>query len=365
MARALLLSLFLVVLSRVMASGQNTSPAPTVQPQTMEPVRATSSPAAEPQVTLEVRVTDKSGSPIRGLQPQDFTVLDNQQAQEIKLFHPVDRAAPSAADPPVELILVVDAINTPVEVVTDERRHLKKFLLQDDGKLAQPVSIIFFSGAGKTQLTPPSRDGKALADLCEHVELGPPTSNLVGNAGGFDRFDVSVKALISMAAYLEKFPGRKLMIWISPGWPLFSEPNIQMSVKDYQSIFDYIVGVSASLRRAHITLYEVDPIGVLNAGSTRIQFYKTFLKGVVSASHARFGNLGLQVIAIQSGGRILASSNDLAAEIEACVADADVFYILAFKAPLATHAIEYHPIELTIAKPGATARTRTGYYSQP
>lgn len=365
MARSLPLSMFPVMLSLVMASGQNTSPAPTVQPGAGEPVKAASSPAPEPQVTLEVRVTDKSGSPIRGLQQQDFTVLDNQQAQEIKLFHPVDRAAPSPGDPPVDLILVVDAINAPVEVVTDERRYLKKYLLQDDGKLALPVSIIFFSGAGKTQLTPPSRNGKALAELCEHVELGPPTSNLLGSVGGFERFDVSVKALTSIAAYLEKLPGRKLMIWISPGWPLFSEPNIQMSVKDYQSIFDSIVGISAALRRAHITLYEVDPLGVANTGTTRIQFYQTFLKGVVSASHALFGNLGLQVIATQSGGRILASSNDLAAEIAACAADADVFYILAFKAPLATHAIEYHPIEVTIAKPSATARTRTGYYAQP
>jgi hypothetical protein len=59
------------------------------------------------------------------------------------------------------------------------------------------------------------------------------------------------------------------------------------------------------------------------------------------------------------------SSNDLTAEIARCTADADAFYVLSFGAARADQANEYHSIEVKIAKPGITARTRTGYYAQP
>ncbi len=358
---------FLLLLS-LSAFGQQASLTQPALPPIPGPANVPAASTPEAQVTLEVQVTDKSGAPVRGLQKQDFTLLDNKQAQEIKLFHPVDRAAPAPGDPPVELILVVDAINASVPTVADERKWLKTFFLQNNGKLAQPVSLIFFYGAGKTEMSPPSRDGKALAALIEHTELGVATYNLTG-AGpqvALERFDLGVKTMNSIATYQEKRPGRKLMIWISPGWPLINGPNLQLSTKEYQWIFDSIVGISTALRQAHITLNDVDPLGVSNAGGARILFYQDYLKGVISPSHAQPADLGLQVIASQTGGRVLNASNDLAAEIAECAADADAYYILSFKAPVAAaHAIEYHPIELTTAKPGAMTRTRSGYYAQP
>jgi hypothetical protein len=38
---------------------------------------------------------------------------------------------------------------------------------------------------------------------------------------------------------------------------------------------------------------------------------------------------------------------------------------LSFDPPHADHADEYHHIEVQVAKPGLTARTRQGYYQQP
>jgi hypothetical protein len=77
-----LLVVLLLPLSSV--SGQNTPP-----PQLR--TRPAGPPLPPPggtdrQITLDVRVTDKSGTPIRGLQKQDFTLLDDKQPKNILSF---------------------------------------------------------------------------------------------------------------------------------------------------------------------------------------------------------------------------------------------------------------------------------------
>jgi hypothetical protein len=77
------------------------------------------------------------------------------------------------------------------------------------------------------------------------------------------------------------------------------------------------------------------------------------------------GDLGLQVLVVQSGGSVFNSSNDLTAAIADCVADADAFYVVSFNAARPDKADEYHSLKVTVDKPGIAARTRTGYYAQP
>ena len=78
-------------------------------------------------ITLDVVVTDKSGKPVSGLQQQDFTLLDNKQPQKILSFTAVEGGA-ATADPPVEVILLVDEVNTSFTNVSFERQQIEKFL---------------------------------------------------------------------------------------------------------------------------------------------------------------------------------------------------------------------------------------------
>lgn len=345
-------------------SQQNTAP-PQLQPRPGGPSLPQPS-TTDRQITLDVQVTDKSGVPVRGLQKQDFTLLDDKQPKNILSFQAVDNAAGSSTDPPVEIVLVVDAVNATFQTVNYERNELKKFLLQNGGKLALPVSLIVFTDAGAKIQDGSSRDGNALAALYDQYETGLRSINRSqGFYGAADRFDLSMKTLTSVIEYEKPRPGRKLMIWFSPGWPLLSGPNVELSHKGQQQLFSSIVAASTGLRQARITLYSVDPLGLTDAASIRISYYEEFLKGVGSPSHALPGNLGLQVLVVQSGGRVFNSSNDLTAEIAHCVADADAFYVVSFEAARADQADEYHSLAVTIDKPGITARTRTGYYAQP
>src|ERR1700685_1949606 len=78
-------------------SGQNNAP-PQLQPRPSSP--AVPPPAStDRQITLDVQVADKSGAPLRGLQKQNFTVLDDKQPKTIQSFRAVD----GTADIPVEI----------------------------------------------------------------------------------------------------------------------------------------------------------------------------------------------------------------------------------------------------------------------
>ena len=90
-----------------------------------------------------------------------------------------------------------------------------------------------------------------------------------------------------------------------------------------------------------------------------------FLKGVRTPNQVLIGNVALQVFAVQSGGRVLNSSNDVTGEIERCARDADVYYVLSYDAPPADGPDDYHTIQVKLSPPQLKAQTRSGYYDQP
>ncbi|HTZ47548.1 MAG TPA: VWA domain-containing protein [Verrucomicrobiae bacterium] len=351
------------------ASAQDSSAPPASPPQALAPAKP--APPAAPvgsdrQITLDVQVTDKSGAPVLGLRQEDFALLDDGQPQTLTAFQAVNARTPSTNNPPVEVILLVDNVNVGPQAVAYERNEVKQYLLRNGGELEQPLSLIFFNDTNTQLQNAPSQDGKALAALYDKYETGLRFINRSqGFYGAEDRLDLSLQALSSIASYAQPRPGRKLVVWISPGWPLLSGPNVQLSKRDQQGIFNSIVSLSAGLRLAGITLYAIDPLGLTDAGGSWISYYKEFLKGVPSPSRAQIGNLGLQVLAVQTGGEAFNSSNDLAGYIGKCVRDANSYYVLSFNAPPADKPNEYHSLVVKVDKPGVTARTRTGYYAQP
>jgi len=92
---------------------------------------------------------------------------------------------------------------------------------------------------------------------------------------------------------------------------------------------------------------------------------KEFLKGVTSANRVLPANLSLQVLAVQSGGRVLIPATISPVKLLIASRMATLFYVLSFQAARADRANEYHAIAITVDKPGLTARARTGYYAQP
>jgi VWFA-related protein len=316
---------------------------------------------AERHIALDVVVSDASGKPVGGLEQQDFEVLDNAQRQLITSFRKVEG---KTAEPPVEIILLLDTVNTPFQDVAIQRQEMEKFLRQNGGKLPLPVSIVFLSDAA-VKLNKASRDGNALA--ADMAKLQTPM-RMNDAAQGFDgllqRFQASILTLTQLSAYEATKPGRKLLIWVGPGWPILSGSAFRVREKDQKAFFNSIVDVSTKLREARITLYSVGPID-LNKGQARTFLYKNYLGGVTNVKDADSGNLAVQVLAVQSGGLALDPNGDMAALVSRCVADANEYYEVSFDVAPAENADEYHALEIKLDKPGLKARTRSAYYAEP
>lgn len=316
-------------------------------------------------IKFDVVVTDKAGASVPGLQQQDFTVLDNKRPANILSFQ-AERGAALTPDAETQIVLILDEVNTVYQRVTFERDEVKQFLGQNGGKLAHPVTLVFFSDLGTQIQAVPSSDGNQLiAALDKHRNALRTITRSTGFYGAEDRLKLSLTMLTELAENEQTKPGRKMVIWISPGWPLFSGPNINLSSKQMQAIFNSLVQYSTLMGRARMTLYSVDPLGLADSGGLRTTYYQEFLKGVTGPNQAQMANLSLQVLATRSGGKVLFGNNSIVDGIERCIADLDAFYTLSIAAAPADHANEYHGLEVKVGTRGLTARTRAAYYAQP
>lgn len=315
--------------------------------------------ADDGKVHLDVVVTPKSGEPVADLQQQDFTVFDNKAPRPIESFQAIsgDRAA-------VEVILLIDAVNTSYQVIAYEREQIDKFLRANDGHLAHPTALAVFTDTG-TEIQPGfTRDGNALvSDLDKHVIGLRAIRNSAGLFGAGDRVQKSITTVEELISREGPRPGRKIILWVSPGWPLLTGPAIQQTGKQQEQVFSEIMGLSTALRRARITLYSVNPLGAADVG-TNSYYYQEFLKGVSKASQVQNADLSLQVLATQSGGLVLFGSNDISGMLQKCFDDLGAYYELTFAPAPGERGTEYHQIEVKVAKPGLTVRTRSGYYSK-
>jgi VWFA-related protein len=323
--------------------------------------RPSETAGADRRIELNVVVTDRSGKVIPGLRQQDFSIFDNKRPGNILSFRAVN-----GASAPVEVVFVVDQVNTSFDRVAFERDEIKKFLSRDGGKLPYPTSLVFFSDDGTQIQNGVSRDGNSLVAALDQNQNGlRSVRRAQGYYGAQERFQLSLKTLSSLIAMEGAKPGRKIVIWISPGWPLLTGPRIELSRNDALGVFNSVVSISTALRQAGITLYSVDPLGLADAGSLRTTYYEEFLKGVTSPNHVDMGDLALQVIATQSGGLVTYGSNSIVAGMDRCIADLSAYYVLTIEGAPADKANEYHDLQVKVATPGLTARTRTGYYAQP
>jgi VWFA-related protein len=322
---------------------------------------AQEAPRPASSIDLDVVVTGRSGPPVAGLRQQDFSVLDNKTPVPLTSFRAV-----SGNQEPLHVVLVIDGVNINYSDMATERDQVDRFLRANGGRLAAPTALAFFTDKGTQIQEGFSTDGNELSSSLDQYTVGLRNIRRASQFGASDRFQLSMTALSELAEREASLPGRKMVLWISPGWPLLSGPGIELSSKQQQRLFSEIVALSTRLRQGRTTLYSVDPLGT-GEGLSRTFYYKNFTKGVAKQNQVQVGDLGLQVIATQTGGLALSSSNDVATLLATCMADAQAYYELSFAPPVADSpkGPEYHAVEVRVATPGYTARTRSGYYVQP
>jgi VWFA-related protein len=310
---------------------------------------------------LDVVVTDKAGKTVGELEPFDLALLDNGQPRKILSFRRTDGLTGSQFDPPVEVILVIDAVNLPYQAIALQRLEVEKFLRLNNGMLASPTSVFLFSSQGLRVQPAPSKDGNALASVLNESTGTVRARDLSGGVYSLvEQFQDSFKIMQKIAGYEARKPGRKVLIWVGPGWPLLTERYFIESNESRQNYFHQLVELSNQLREARITVYNVAPI----VGVTR-ELYRDYLRPVADARKMEIADLSLEVLAVDTGGRVLDPSNDLAALILKCESEIGPYYTVSFQPPQAAGADEFHGLRVQAGREGLTARTDIGYYDEP
>jgi len=263
-------------------------------------------------------------------------------------------------DASTEVILILDEVNATFDQVNFGRDGIVKFLTENHGNLTHPTTLGFFAESGLQLQTQPSVDGNAMAAAIQQQAQG---LRILGRAEQ-ERLKRSQDAIDDLIARERNKPGRKLVVWVSPGWPLLSQRRDDLIPKQQQEVFNSVVKLNTELRLAQITLYSADPLRG-GGGGERTVFYQNFTKGLAKPNGAEFGDLGLQVLAEQTGGRAIFGSDAMAKMIDECVQEIEGTYSLAIMPAPGEGKVQFHGVEVRVEKQGLKVRSRDGYYTFP
>lgn len=330
--------------------------------------RPTPPPGSIPEgkIKLDVLVTDDAGQPVAGLEQKDFALLDNRQPRPILSFRAVNGVLGAGqGEPPVKVILLIDAANTSLQRVAYTRLQVENYLRQNGGHLSQPTSVLLLFDLGlKTWLTP-STDGNLLAEELEHAGTAVHKIPLTKGYDEMELLSLSLRTLGSISTTEGSTPGRKILIWIGPGWPLLDSRYYNAPASTRRQLFNAMIDLSQSLHDSRVTLYSIYPIDPAFNDAREAEFYRSYLRGVVRPALTEPGNLALPVFAVHSGGRALDTTGNLPTLIGSCVREATAYYTLSFDPATAKRVDEYHELAVHLDRPRLKARTSTGYYAQP
>ena len=339
--------------------------------------QSASNPDNTGAITLNVVVTDKSGTPVADLQPGDFKLmLDKKHPQNITSVKAFSGLGDSANSPD-EMILVFDDVNPDIMTITQEKKSLGAYLLENGGQLPLPTTLVILLekaahegriDQGGAVVSAPSRDGKVLLDFLNTSITGLNINAFEdGWYGTMHREMPSLALLDKLTSWAANQPGKKLMMWMSPSWRMHAGGNMtNASQKDLEQIFNHVVGVLTQLRAGNTTLYMIDPDTAGSDLTFQTDCQDNYMKGADQYKHVDYGHLLLPVLAQQSGGQLVWGTNtEVGPSINKYIQDAKAYYVLTFIPPPAAHPNEFHSIEVQVDKPGLKARTNTIFYAQP
>lgn len=307
-------------------------------------------PPRKIEVGFDLAVTDGEGKPQTGVTARDLSIHVDDQALTPESFHAFD-GVNDKGEPPVEVIFVLDLVNTKPEQWAGLSAQVAKFLRENDGQLAHPTALVNFLPDDLQIQEKPLSNGNGLARAIERMP--PPTG-----AGEFDPFDASLRALQAIVNAEAAAPGRKLMFWIGPGWMTPSSMAQTASARDSDLNWMTLVGVTNQLRDGRIVLFGGHAGESARGGGA---------DGMRSAAQLNMANLGLEAIAVRSGGSALVSTDQddaLLGQIEKDVEEAAPYYRLTIGPSHADGQDAYHEVKIGVNRAGLTAHGITGYFNE-
>ena len=317
-------------------------------------------------VILDMVVVDRQGNPVTSLTRDDFHVQEDGADQTIQNFDTpgrftpapditihstaeLDRLAPRA---PVNIILL-DEFNTRFEDMAFARYSLKRWLEKQPTKLTTPTTLVSVSLEKFEVLRDYTQDkDEIVSTLDHHFAAYPWQAHQFAWISA--RYSTAFVTLRRVAEATIGHPGHKTMVWIGRGLP--NVGSLHFSSVDRDNINSAMQATINELRDARVTLYTVDPAGLLVD------------PGVYGEDARLFDPFGGQPdfggMARATGGRNLYGRNDVDAEIGTSIRDGASFYTLTYRPTNPVRDVHhFRKIGITVpSRPDLKVITRQGYF---
>jgi VWFA-related protein len=301
------------------------------------------------ETVIDVLVTDNKGQTVRGLTHADFTVEEDGKPQPIRSFREYDKSTPPA--PPLKLppntytnarslpangpvqIFLFDVMGSPPPCMVGAKPYIADYLRT----MPAGTQVVLFA------LSP----SKGLILLNDFTSDGPAAAAALLNSLDAEWFrnpvvakPIAIAGMNQIAAYIAGIHGRKNLIWVVPGMPLMITRDggyAQRSAMapDMTYIHD-LMDLYDRFTQEQIAIYPLNPCGIHDLNGDD------------------------QEVADATGGA-LENTNDYKGEAARFVESTSHMYTLSYVPTRPDEDGHFHPIKITVDRPGLHLVYRNGY----
>jgi VWFA-related protein len=337
-------------------------------------------------VQVNVIVQDKDGNPATDLTKDDFTLFDKGQPQQIALFAQPTRTvstlssskmnsaeAPNFFSNRVQsnsagansvTVILMDAVNTRFHDLAYVRARVIAFVrdirpqdqvalyLLTPSKLYtlhdftnDSETLVRMMGGTPADDTDNKRANKLISDAFAE-------SNYFYKGGRLGVVENTSQAMKQIAKNVASIPGRKNLVWISGGFPLYIGESDPLGARSERYDFSPLISATAKmLANADVAVYPVDARGLWAPFGGRPYVLPNFDSMIM--------------IANGTGGHAYYNTNDITGSIRKAIDDSVSSYVLAYYPSHNNWDYSFRSINVKVARKGLQLRYRTGYYAIP
>jgi len=374
-------------------------------------------------VEVPVRVTDRNGNPIPGLEAKDFEVFDDGKKQDILALDTIDLArknlAPGEAAPihPAArrhfLILFDFSFAHPKSILAAQRAAREfvvngvsdtDFVAVATYTVEQGLNLLVTFSADRAQVSRAietmglvateqlSKDPLAFAfDIAKVLPvatgLGGKESNAAAIVDTMQTMMAIAKArqdqyarlrvrrltesLTTLASALDSVSGRKDIVYLSEGF----ESRLLTGTKDTEQEREWIFSgeywkVDGEKRFGNTTLQDdIRQVGNLFRRSDCV-LHAVDIAGLrldpeATGVEMATSENSLFELAQPTGGEVFRNANDFRTQFGRLLTSTSLVYVLSFRPQATGHEARFHPLKVKCKVPGARVVARAGYYERP
>lgn len=355
-------------------------------------------------IEIDVSVLDRNRRPVRGLDVEDFTVLEDGAPQRVVAVSHVDLAeADQARSARMRYVardvaandlsdqlgdgrliaIVFDDVNLPADNpdIVRSARETARYIVDRLGP-SDMAAVVYAHHSGRTQDFTNDRTKLLNAiDRFQPVPSGWVGGVASGMASGSDmvsqfsplpsrspcmRGEPAVPALDTVAARLATAPGRrKALMFISVGVALTLSATDSCGAQ----LADIMKDVFRRAQRANVNIYPIDPSGVgLYQQYLRVRAAQRgddpSLPGRRRVTRSvRLLHEFMTVLAEQTGGVAVINTDAIDPAVDRILAEDRTYYIVGYESSNGAPDGKFRKVDISVDQPDVSVRSRSGYWA--